>query len=136
MARSIAAALADYLAQCAPFDWRTHNCAQFVAEWLERMEGVRPESPGLSGPLDARRAALALGGTLSDATTVQLGRLPLPAAMARPGDVVLIDRPDLQALGLCAGRTAAYLTASGVAHIPIAAASVAWHLKAIQCAVR
>lgn len=136
MARSIAAALADYLAQCAPFDWRTHNCAQFVAEWLERMEGIRPAAPGLSGPLDARRAALALGGTLREAATVQYAREPVPAAMARPGDVVLIDRPDLQALGLCCGRTAAYLNASGVAHIPIAAASVAWHLKASPCAAR
>lgn len=136
MARSIAAVLADYLAQCAPFDWRHHNCAQFAAEWVRIVEGGRPASPGVSGAREAIRAAAALGGTLLDATTAQLGRPPVSAAMARAGDVVMINRPNLQALGLCAGRTAAYLTASGVAHIPIAEASVAWHLKASPCAAR
>jgi len=134
MAQSIASALSGYLAACPPFDWQRMNCAQFVATWVYQRERVELFVPGVAGKLESRRVLARLGGTLRAAVTAELAREPVPAAMARPGDVVLVERDGGQTLGICAGRTAAVLTTAGVVHIPMQEVSAAWHIEAAACA--
>lgn len=134
MARSTAARLAAYLATCQPFDWAARNCCQFAAGWVQRMEGRAPAIPSVRDLAHSRRVLADMGGTLLAAVTAELARQPVAPAAARPGDVVLLQRVDGQTLGICAGRTAAVLTTDGVAHIPMQAATAAWHIEAAACA--
>lgn len=133
MAQSIASALSGYLAACPPFDWQRMNCAQFAAAWVHQRERVELFAPGVAGKTESRRVLQRLGGSLRAAVTAELARELVPAALARPGDVVLVERDGGQTLGICAGRTAAVLTAAGVAHIPMQEALAAWHIKAAPC---
>lgn len=134
MARSVASALSGYLAACPPFDWQRMNCAQFAAAWVHQRERVELFVPGVSGKVESLRVLRRLGGSLRAAVTAQLARDPVPPSMARAGDVVLVERDGGQTLGICAGRTAAVLTAAGVAHIPMQEALAAWHIEAAPCA--
>lgn len=134
--QSIASALSAYLAASPPFDWQASNCVQFAAGWVQLIERRQVQAPGALGLADARRMMRRWAGSLGDCVTRELAREPVPTAAARPGDVVLIERDGGQTLGICAGRTAAVLTAAGVAHIPMQAAQSAWHIKAAPCATR
>lgn len=134
MARSIASLLAGYLAECPPFDWSACNCAQFAAGWVRLAEGRDVGAPAVRDLAESRRVLAGRGGSLQAAVSAELAREPVPAAMARPGDVVLVERDGGQTLGLCVGRTAAVLTAAGVVHIPMQEASAAWHIEAAACA--
>lgn len=134
MAQSIASALSGYLAACPPFDWTARNCAQFAAGWVQQVERRDVGAPSVLDLADSRRVLRRLGGSLRAAVTAELAREPVPAAMARPGDVVLVERDGGQTLGICAGRTAAVLTAAGVVHIPMQEAQAAWHIEAAPCA--
>ncbi len=126
--RSRAAMLSEYLRACPPFDWRARNCAQFAGAWVQQVERRDVGAPGVADLADSRRVLRRLGGNLRAAVTAELKRDPVPPAMARPGDVVLIERGDGQTLGLCVGRTAAVLTAAGVDHVDMQAAVAAWHI--------
>ncbi|GCL61485.1 DUF6950 family protein [Pseudaquabacterium pictum] len=131
MPQSIASRLTDYLGACPPFDWAAHNCTHFAAGWLQQVEGAAPNLPAVAGPVPAMRAIWRLGTDLADATTRVLGRQPLPAAQARVGDLVQVPAPQGgQALGICAGRTAALITPAGVAHVDMAAAVQCWAVQA------
>ena len=134
MAQSVASALSGYLASCPPFDWQRMNCAQFAAAWVYQRERVELFVPGVAGKVESLRVLRRLGGSLRAAVTAQLAREPVPPAMARPGDVALVERDGGQTLGICAGRTCAVLTAAGVTHIPMQEALAAWHIKAAPCA--
>lgn len=134
MAQSIASALSGYLAACPPFDWQRMNCAQFAASWVYQRERVELFVPGVDGKVESLRVLSRLGGSLHAAVTAELARQPVAPSMARTGDVVLVERDGGQTLGICVGRTAAVLTAAGVAHIPMQEAMAAWHIKAAPCA--
>ena len=134
MAQSIASTLSAYLAASPPFDWQARNCAQFAAGWVQAVEHRPLPAPAVRNLAHSRRMLCRLGGSLRAAVTAALARDPVPAAVARPGDVVLIERDGGQTLGICVGRTAAVLTAAGVAHIGMAQAAAAWHIKAAPCA--
>lgn len=134
MARSIASALSGYLAACPPFDWQRMNCAQFAAGWVYQRERVELFVPGVAGRAESLRVLRRLGGSLCAAVTAQLAREPVPPSMALPGDLVLVERDGGQTLGICVGRTAAVLTAAGVAHITMQEALAAWHIEAAPCA--
>ena len=134
MAQSTASALSGYLAACPPFDWRHMNCAQFAAGWVYQRERVELFVPGVAGRIESLRVLQRLGGSLRAAVTAELSREPVPPSVARPGDLALVERDGGQTLGICVGRTAAVLTAAGVAHIPMQEALAAWHIKAPPCA--
>jgi len=130
MGQTIASRLSQYLAACPPFDWATHNCTHFAAAWLQLVEGAAPPLPAVADGPTAHRAVRRLGADLADATTRQIGRAPVPAAQAQPGDLVLVPAPQSgHALAICAGRTAAALTPAGVVHTPMASALQAWVLR-------
>ena len=132
---SRAAQLGDYLAQVGarPFDWAGWNCCHFAAGWVQRLTGrdVMEGLPPMHSRLTAHRLIGQLGGSLQEAWTRQLGRQPVHATLAQVGDVVLVQLDDVQAVGLCAGRTVAVLTEhDGVAHVPMRLATAAWWVGA------
>jgi hypothetical protein len=87
------------------------------------MEGL----PGTGTRHAAHRLIGQLGGNLREAWTRQTGCQPLPGALAQVGDVVLLEGADVEAVGICCGRTAAVLTPdAGLAHASMAYATAAW----------
>lgn len=131
---SRAQVLGDYLAEvrARPFDWAAWNCCHFVAGWVLRQAGrdVMAGLPPMHSRLTAHRLIGQLGGSLRDAWSRQMGGArPIAATLAEVGDVVLVEADDVQAVGICCGRTAAVLTErDGVAHIEMAQASAAWRV--------
>ena len=123
-----------YLADAASrrFHWARHNCCHFVAAWVAAETGRDPMEglPWTHGRAAALRLIRQLGGTLADAWTRQLGRAPIAATLAQPGDVVLVPLgPASAAVGLCTGSHAALLTEhDGLIHLPMSAATQAWRV--------
>jgi hypothetical protein len=123
--------LASYLASVQAFDWM-RNCCHFCGGWLKAngqpdpMEGL-PVTPNL---MATRRVLRDLGGSLSAAVTLRLGRDPIPATLAQTGDIVHMNLPDGgEAVGICNGRHAVFLMAGGgFAFEEMSKASCAWRL--------
>ena len=129
---SRAAALDAYLHSVAErhFDWRHWNCCHFVAGWAVQRTGIDPMQglPSTASQRSAHRLIRTLGGTLAEAWSRRLGAEALPATLAQPGDVVLVQDGDLRAVGLCLGHRAAVLSPQGLAYTGMAAAVHAWRL--------
>lgn len=130
---SVAKKLVAYLAEAGarPFDWGAFNCCHLAAGWVEVCAGAHPMAGLPATPTEraARRLIRALGGTLADAWTRQLGRDPISPAMAQLGDVVLLDVDGRPVIGICNGMTAvAPLDVGGTTFVPMALATHAWRL--------
>lgn len=134
-ANALAVELGLYLTQGMqrPFSWPLANCVHFAAGWVDRIEGGALLAT-LPQPANERAAlrAMARHGGLEAAVTRALAREPVPVALARLGDVVLLRLGrGTPALGLCAGRTTAYVDLAGACiHLPTLDGVVAWHLEA------
>lgn len=134
LAQPLAMHLAGYAARA--FDWPGCNCCHLVAAWVLAREGSDPMAglPSTSSKLAARRLIRALGGSLADAWTRQLGRAPIAPTLAQVGDVVRVVLPnDGEAVGICGGRDVWVLGDQGVGRVPLSCATHAWRL---QCADR
>jgi hypothetical protein len=119
--------------QARAFDWAAWNCCHFTAMWVQRVTGrdVLAGLPPMHSRLTAHRVISQLGGSLQAAWTRQIGRDSILPTLAQVGDVVLVRVDDVEAVGICCGRTAAVLTeAQGVAHVPMSAALAAWWVGA------
>lgn len=119
--------------QARAFDWASWNCCHLAAAWVQQVTGrnVLAGLPSMSSRLTAHRLIGQLGGSLAAAWTLQLEREPMLATLSHVGDVVLVQVDDVEAVGICCGRTAAVLTeAHGVAHVPMSAALAAWWVGA------
>jgi hypothetical protein len=129
---SRAALLDAYLAevQGRRFDWHSWNCCHFAAEWVRRASGLQPMAglPATDNARAALRLRTRMGASLADAVTLQLGLAPFAAELAQVGDVVAVRDGTAQAVGICAGRTAAVLRVDGLAHVPMSAAVLAWRV--------
>lgn len=96
-----------HASETKPFAWGEFDCCLFAADCVLATIGV-DVAADWRGTYDSRESAAALlaslGGAATLADSVLPGRrLPYPM-MAQRGDVVLIETPDGQALGICAGR--------------------------------
>ena len=125
--------LAQYLHEhnLRAFDWARWNCCHFASEWVRRAEGWSPMSglPQMKSQTTAHRLLGQLGG-LREAWTKQLGREPILPTLAQSGDIVLVEAYGTEAVGICAGRTAAVLTLEhGLAHVSMSEAKAAWRLS-------
>lgn len=119
--------------QARPFDWSAWNCCHFTAMWVRLVTGrnVMAGLPAMSTRLTAQRLIGQLGGSLRAVWTRWLEREPILPTLAQVGDVVLVQVDDVEAVGICCGRTAAVLTeANGVAHVPMSSALAAWWVGA------
>jgi hypothetical protein len=99
------------------FDWRTANCAQFAAGWVE------PRTKR-----EAMRRITSYGSDLAEAVTLHLGEQIEPV-YAQAGDVVILRLTLSTALGICTGRLAATLTeGGGLVMVPMTHAVNAWRI--------
>lgn len=111
------------------FAWGESDCATICAEWVALREGTDPRAGtswrGISG---ARRYIAERGGSLRAAVGLLLARPEIRPALARPGDVVLIEGTEGvgQALGICAGRHMLCAGESGPVAVEMSAAVCAW----------
>lgn len=107
-----------------PFIWGRHDCAHFVAEWVEKLghTGILDALPVCASPLAAARYYRQHGGWAEViARHVALAGLPeIPLSFTGRGDVavVWIDS-HRQALGIANGRNVEILTTDGVTPIPL-----------------
>lgn len=92
-----------------PFNAKDHNCALFAARCAEAITG-RPMPRRLRGSLEA---------------TVDSLFPRVHVRMALRGDLVLARVPE-PSLGVCCGRRAAFVTASGLTYYPMRKVRIAW----------
>jgi hypothetical protein len=133
---TVASRLGAYAAaqQGRAFDWQAANCCHFAARWMHEETGVDPMSmlPLTDSALAAHRLIRSLGGSLVEAWTGQLGRPPIAPQFAQTGDVVRIalPAPDDEAIGICAGSTAMFVSRDGeLVHVRMAHATHTWRLR-------
>ena len=109
-----------------PFSWGTHDCATWAFEVRRALTGID----------DARRwrgrYRTAAGGakvqrklgwaTLAEGATALLGGPLAGVLLAQRGDIVLMG----EALGVCVGSEAAFLTPDGLTFVPLRDCALAW----------
>ena len=140
---STAVLLTQFLAahRAPAFSWATANCCHFAAAWVLHATGRDPMQ-GLASTPSARaalRLVRSLGGSLQAAWTRQLGRPPVPAAMAQVGDLVLMPthaQPWLgevgtgALVGICVGPSVVVAgDLGGYLYAPLCGGTVAWRLR-------
>lgn len=132
--------LGVYLQQCEAraFAWGEFDCALFAADWVLRLTGFdaaaeyRGRYRTAGGA--ARRLKAVTGGGLAEAATQALGEQLASPAMARRGDVVLLQAEtpegEAHALGVVdeTGMAIAVPTAAGagITRYPVERAVTAW----------
>ena len=120
-----------YIEACAEdqFSWNWHNCAHFTARWVLTVEGedvLGSVADCVDSLLGAARRVESLGGLLA-ATDKIMNRKRILASMAQIGDIVAIADGERRLLGICCGRTAAFLGAErGIVHVGMEAVLAAW----------
>lgn len=128
--------LADFLAerQSTAFTWERHNCAFFACDWLARLLGVDPAAAWrdeVGSALAAHRALVGGGGLEAMAVEACVRwRWPeCPVAYARRGDLVLVEtEAEGPALGIAEGATAVFVSAFGLARVPLRQCRRAWRV--------
>lgn len=113
-----------------PFAWgaRANDCAGFAANGVRAVTGrdlIRELGVSWTTALGAARVLKRLGG-LDGACDRVMPRTP--PAMARRGDVALVDGAEGPTLALVEGETLAAPGASGVVRFPRAAARLCWSI--------
>ena len=110
----------------AVFLWGERDCCLFAADALRAMcgsdfgAGYRGKYKSAAG---AARILLRQGGVAGVADRFLVRA---PTLMAGRGDVVLIDSPEGDALGVCIGRQIAAQGKDGVVFLELSAAKGAW----------
>ena len=111
-----------------PFAWGYQDCCAFAAAAVEAMTGIDPMAD-LRGyhSRETAEAILAAQGGLEAAVTARLGE-PVGTALARRGDVVLVDVARVSALGICLGDFAAAPGPRGLEWVDRAFWRAAWRV--------
>jgi hypothetical protein len=120
--------LQAYIEDARVFDWKTHNCIHWGANWVKVCTGkeVIPQCDMPDGQDQVRATLKQLSlQSIADAVTSALGD-PIHPNMAQTGDIVLL-KP--RSIGICNGRYAAALTMDGVVMVPMDQAEKAWRVK-------
>lgn len=97
------------LARTRPFSTKEWNCARFAHQTAEAVSG--------------RKIPFVWKGSLASSADAALTRIQPRAALR--GDVVLANIPE-PSLGVCLGRTAAFVGISGLMEIPMSEVVLAW----------
>lgn len=109
------------------FSWSESDCCLFVCDAVEAMTGIDPGARwrGLYSSEKGARRLLRDNGGVVGLATLAFGPA-VPAALAGRGDVVLIDTPDGEALGLSLGGIVAAQGRSGLLFLPSSSAKAGW----------
>lgn len=89
----------------APFVWGQHDCCLFAADAVLAITG-QDLAASLRGTYATEEEAAALVQSLGGVAALVTARLgdPMPSALARPGDVGLVEIDGRQSLAVCIGR--------------------------------
>jgi hypothetical protein len=110
----------------AVFCWGAHDCCLFAADALAAITGADLASD-LRGKYASRLGAARLlkkHGGLRAIADARLERIPTLAAGR--GDIVLIETPEGDALGVCLGRQIAAQGSEGLVFMGMERAEAAW----------
>lgn len=114
-----------------PFAWGTQDCALFAADCVQAMTGedfAAPFRGRYDTALGSVRALKMLGMASLEAYVISVLGEPISATMAMRGDVVMVDTPEGQALGVVAGIEAAVAGVNGLVMMPRSAWLIAWRI--------
>ena len=108
-------------AQHQPYQLGQHDCLRFTCQCVDAVAGVDlwQRFAGYTTKLQALRTIAAIAPGLGQAVSAVLGSQPVPALLARRGDVLLYVDAGGEHLGVCVGSTAAVLGPQGLAHLPL-----------------
>lgn len=115
-----------------PYKLGSHDCLRFTCQCIAVMTGVDywPRFAGYATRRQALVTIAKIAPSLAEAVTLVLDCSPLPANMARRGDVVLYEDAAGEHLGICVGAEVAVLGEAGLAFVRIDHAGVrrAWRI--------
>lgn len=111
-----------------PAAWGVQDCALFAAGAVEAQTGVHlcPELRDYRGVREALRKLHEVGGVRGLADKALGERIP--PALARVGDVVVMESGKREALAICNGQTAIGVDRTGVVAFPMTQAVAAWRI--------
>lgn len=124
--------LADFLAAAdRPFCWGTWDCGLMAANCVLAMTGVDIAAEFRSRYKTARGARRVMRGSMGEMMTRVAATYGMPEVhirLAQRGDMVMIDTPLGEALGICTGATVACTGPDGLVFRPMARALRAWRI--------
>lgn len=124
--------LADFIAAAdRPFCWGTWDCGLLAADCVLAMTGVDIAAEFRGRYKTARGARKVMRGDMAQmmARVSQTYGMPaIPPLAAQRGDMVMIDTPLGDALGICVGSRVACAGPDGLVYVPIAQALLAWRV--------
>lgn len=112
-----------------PFAWGVHDCAAFATAVSAELTGHDPVA-ALRGSYESAWGAerlMARYGGLSGLISHHYGE-PVTIGYARRGDLVLAERDNGPALGVCLGGVAAFAGPEGLAFVNTSECRLAWHI--------
>ena len=113
-----------------PFQWGVNDCALLAAAWVLEAAGEDFAAP-FRGRYEDKAVAVALlaaRGGLEAVVTAALGAPLAVPALARRGDVVMVETAEGRALGVCVGAVAACAGAAGLAFVEMGQWRQAWRV--------
>jgi hypothetical protein len=124
--------LADFMAAAdRPFEWGAWDCGLFSAACVQAMTGVDIAAEFRGRYKTAKGARRVMRGTMGEMMTRVAATYGMPEirpSLAQRGDMVMIDTPDGEALGICIGATIACLSPFGLLFLPMTRARRAWRV--------
>lgn len=112
-----------------PFCWGTHDCAAFATGVAAELTGQDPVA-ALRGSYESAWGAerlMAKHGGLSGLIGHYYGEA-VTIGYARRGDLVLAERDNGPALGVCLGQVSAFAGPEGLAFLQTSECRLAWHI--------
>lgn len=113
-----------------PFSWGEHDCALWSASWVAKCTGADHTPPWRGKYKTAIGASRFMKRRGFDGVAgIAAVHLPeIRVAMARRGDLVLLEQTGSTSLGVCNGRDSFFLTADGVTLFPTLGCARAWRV--------
>lgn len=115
--------------RATPFAWGEHDCVLFAAGWILEATGRDPIAD-LRGRWTDDRSALRLIAeleTLRNWCESRLGE-SVSCALARRGDVALVEFDGRSSLGVVVGEHVALAGVERMEFVPLDTARMAWHV--------
>ena len=112
-----------------PFEWGTHDCCTFAADWVKLATGIDPmeDLRGLDSAIAAHRALSEAGGMLA-AVDLRMGP-HLTGPFAHAGDVAMTtSETGSKVMAVCVGAHLAVPGVVGLQLVPVQQAEATWRV--------
>jgi len=124
--------LADFIAAAdRPFCWGSWDCGLLAADCVLAMTGVDIAAEFRGRYTTARGARRVMRGSMAEMmarVSETYGMPEIRPAQAQRGDMVMVDTPLGDALGICVGARIACAGPDGLTMLPLSAARCAWRV--------